>query len=719
MDAPTLVVVPPSPGSQLSTRSKGQHAYPQIDNSTTAAPNSNSIDTLGSNSYQPSESRSSSENTAVNIYSMYSDGGPDADPRLSYTADTSAKRLVGRGTSSRTNSPPTNMGSPEFRYSTTSSRQNSVHEGVYETQSPMISATTSAPKTSSTTRSAASPITPGESPTGQVIERTGFGQPAILINPPPRRSSRQSLHSNRLSNDRDIDGLSTNSSHHGSSSMPRASLSPTRVSSDPATSATSSSAQSLPKAIIPSPIRPMAPSPGANEDPDSYFVRATYAAFDVSGVRGDGYEEGEELTRARMGTGRNNLPSPLPDTAKRLTMGPKELNEKEVQILGQLDRYGFYAPPSDNRLVLLATQPLRTALSSYKTASTSATPTPPVLPAQPPLHETREGRKTEDRRIAKWGRMLVPASRDSGTNIARWKIEERKERKLEERVFKGIPDRWRSAAWYTLIERGPVGAGKSRGDSSLRAEKLAEEYRDAIDLPSSFDIQIDLDVPRTISGHVMFKTRYGMGQRSMFHVLHSFSLHCDSCGYCQGMGPVAATLLCYLEPEKVYTCLVRLHDDYDMHDIFLPGFKGLLEAFYVQEKIMQKMLPGLYSTFKQNSICTTAYAVKWYITLFANTVPFQTQLRLWDIYFLEGKDILVLMAVAILWVFKDNLLSSSASFESMLNLLSSFYVVEDEDVLMAWLRKAMSDRRLRREMAGWREEWKELVHAGKEMEALI
>ena len=35
----------------------------------------------------------------------------------------------------------------------------------------------------------------------------------------------------------------------------------------------------------------------------------------------------------------------------------------------------------------------------------------------------------------------------------------------------------------------------------------------------------------------------------MFHVLHSFSLFCTTCGYCQGMGPLAATLLCYFEPE--------------------------------------------------------------------------------------------------------------------------------------------------------------------------
>ncbi|KAG9049698.1 hypothetical protein FS842_011489 [Serendipita sp. 407] len=403
-----------------------------------------------------------------------------------------------------------------------------------------------------------------------------------------------------------------------------------------------------------------------------------------------------------------------------------KLNEREVKLLEQVDRYGFYSPPSsENRLLLFPSQPLKVALSPYRATSSSVTATPPLLPSQPPLQESAVERKTENRRIAKWSRMLVPASRDSGANIAKWKFEERKRHKLEERVYKGIPDRWRAAAWYTLIEgmatfiaTSPL-PGKGKEREVLRQERLIAEYHDAIDLPSTFDIQIDLDVPRTISGHVMFKTRYGLGQRSMFHVLHSFSLHCESCGYCQGMGPLAATLLSYLEPERVYFCLVRLHDDYDTHDIFLPGFSGLLEAFYVQEKVMQKMLPGVYAVFKQNMISTTAYAVKWYITLFANTLSYQTQLRLWDVYFLEGKDVLVLMAISILWVFKDNLLSKEASFESILNLLSSFYVMEDDDALMAWLRRAMSDRKLRRDMALWREEWKELVRTHQERDALL
>ena len=80
--------------------------------------------------------------------------------------------------------------------------------------------------------------------------------------------------------------------------------------------------------------------------------------------------------------------------------------------------------------------------------------------------------------------------------------------------------------------------------------------QDTIDLPSTHDVQIDLDVPRTISGHTLFVTRYGTGQRSLFHVLHCFSLLCDTCGYCQGMGPLAATFLCYFDPEvRALPCL--------------------------------------------------------------------------------------------------------------------------------------------------------------------
>ena len=264
--------------------------------------------------------------------------------------------------------------------------------------------------------------------------------------------------------------------------------------------------------------------------------------------------------------------------------------------------------------------------------------------------------------------MMEPTARDSGGNVLQWGVRTTKKHKLRERVYKGIPDCWRSAAWEMMIN-GMSGAGR------VEVERLSREYEDHLQQPSTYDIQIDLDVPRTISGHVMFRTRYGQGyvvlclpiqwlsdpafrQRSLFSVLHSFSLQCGDCGYCQGMGPIAATLLCYLDPKRVYPAFVHLHNSYRMHPIFMPGFPGLLEAIYIQERITEKMMPGVYEAFKQQMVSTTSYATKWYITLFANSVPFHTQLRLWDAFFLEGSDLFIVVAVAIVWAHKGESINS-------------------------------------------------------------
>ena len=110
----------------------------------------------------------------------------------------------------------------------------------------------------------------------------------------------------------------------------------------------------------------------------------------------------------------------------------------------------------------------------------------------------------EASRISKWTRMLLPQKREFGGNVEAWRLNPSKESKLRERTYKGIPDRWRRAAWDLLISR-------FSGITPHNHQTLVEEYRDGLDKPSTYDIQIDLDVPRTISGHIMFRTRYGAG----------------------------------------------------------------------------------------------------------------------------------------------------------------------------------------------------------------
>ncbi|KAG7452111.1 RabGAP/TBC [Guyanagaster necrorhizus] len=440
---------------------------------------------------------------------------------------------------------------------------------------------------------------------------------------------------------------------------------------------------------------------------DAFHVRNTYAQLDMLGVKGDGYDEGVERTRARIGASRASqlcAEAALGDGTEK----SKELDEQEIQTLANVDRYGFFNVPSHDRLILLPTAPLLKRLSRTTAGPPATSPSASSLDSLPPTPIPVK----EASRIAKWTRMLEPEQRDEGANVQIWRVKPSKGLKLSERTYKGIPDRWRSAAWDLLLRRF------SR-TGNAETTKLCRDYRDALDKPSSYDIQIDLDVPRTIGGHIMFRTRYGAGQRSLFHVLHCFSLRCSQCGYVQGMGPIAATLLCYFDPEHVYASLVRLHDSYALHNIFSPGFPGLLEAIYVQERITENMMPDVYAAFKKHMVSTTSYATKWYITLFANSVPFQTQLRLWDAFLLEGQDLFIAVAVCIVWVYRDHITSSNANFETVLSLLSSFFVPEDENAVLFWIEKTLGDKKLRSNMAKWRLDWRRLVAEGKDVSALL
>src|ERR1700728_4879607 len=112
-------------------------------------------------------------------------------------------------------------------------------------------------------------------------------------------------------------------------------------------------------------------------------------------------------------------------------------------------RYGFFTVPSHDRLVLLHSQQLLKRLAPT-TAGPKSTPTDPTpLSSLPPVTQPTK----EATRIGKWNRMLVPSARDLGGNIESWAIKTSKESKFRERVYKGIPDRWRNAAWDLMINR--------------------------------------------------------------------------------------------------------------------------------------------------------------------------------------------------------------------------------------------------------------------------
>ncbi|KAK2607459.1 hypothetical protein N8I77_006128 [Diaporthe amygdali] len=282
--------------------------------------------------------------------------------------------------------------------------------------------------------------------------------------------------------------------------------------------------------------------------------------------------------------------------------------------------------------------------------------------------------------------------------------------KLIERTWKGIPDCWRGAAWYSFLS---TSAHNSKSETT--EQQLFAEFHRLQDTSSPDDTQIDLDVPRTINKHIMFRKRYRGGQRLLFRVLHALSLYFPETGYVQGMAGLAATMLCYYDEERCFVMLVRLWQYRGLERLYQPGFAGLMLALQDLEK---HWLHGKAAAEKLNEmgIDATAYGTRWYLTLFNLSIPFAAQLRVWDVFMLLGgsspspdpssakekeaeatfNGLEILHATSAALIDGQKELIIDADFENVMKALTSAQPVKDEDKFMNVVRAEWNTHRKKR-----------------------
>lgn len=181
-------------------------------------------------------------------------------------------------------------------------------------------------------------------------------------------------------------------------------------------------------------------------------------------------------------------------------------------------------------------------------------------------------KRQEWNREEKWRRMakVTKSSRDGGGMVFEF---DTSNPKLIERTWKGIPDRWRATAWHGFLT-----ASAKKRQAVHSDDELISIFKQLLRQGSPDDFQIDLDVPRTINCHIMFRARYRGGQRLLFRVLHCVSIYFPKTGYVQGMAALAATLLCYFDEEMTFVMLVRLWQLRGLEQLYQAGFEGLMKA---------------------------------------------------------------------------------------------------------------------------------------------
>ena len=118
-------------------------------------------------------------------------------------------------------------------------------------------------------------------------------------------------------------------------------------------------------------------------------------------------------------------------------------------------------------------------------------------------------RAKEIEREEKWRKMakVVNSTKKGGGMMFEF---DTKDQKLISRTWKGIPDRWRATAWYAFL------AASAKNDEEAPSdEELIESFYELQEESSADDMQIDVDVPRTINRHIMFRRKYRGGYASL------------------------------------------------------------------------------------------------------------------------------------------------------------------------------------------------------------
>ena len=272
-------------------------------------------------------------------------------------------------------------------------------------------------------------------------------------------------------------------------------------------------------------------------------------------------------------------------------------------------------------------------------------PTPPPL-TQRDIAELNE-------KVEKWTQMLNDYTTYST----------KKYQKLKARARKGVPDSLRGLAWKKFASISKY--YKPNLYSSLLNNKN--------DINDEVEAVILKDLDRTFPLNFHFTEKYGEGQRSLYHVLSAYAKYNKNTEYVQGMGFIAALLLTYMDEESAFYTMHSIMKKYEMEGLYLPGFPDLKKHFYVLLCLMKKHIPKVYHILYQNDIVPTLYASEWFITLFTREVEFDTLVRIFDVFFVEGFKVIYRFSLAFLKLKQYDIIHSESELSDLMNEVKRVY----------------------------------------------
>lgn len=254
----------------------------------------------------------------------------------------------------------------------------------------------------------------------------------------------------------------------------------------------------------------------------------------------------------------------------------------------------------------------------------------------------------EHSRLIKWNIILNDYGKYESNNYS----------KLKSKTRKGVPDCLRTTVWQLFAKIDQL-----RDNKTKVYKHLLEGENDQTD-----ESVIIKDLNRTFPKHVLFTNILGKGQRELYCVLTAYSKYNRETGYVQGMGFLTALFLTYMDEESAFWMLHSLMINYNLQSFFMKDFPGLRKSLYVYLSLMKKHIPKVYCLLRDKKVYPTMYAAQWFFTFFSCVFKFDILVRIFDSLLLEGFKVIYRIALGIMKV-NENKLISKRGFEDLMNEL--------------------------------------------------